>query len=193
VRMWKAYFRKATILGIDLHDKSFHDEPRIKTFQGNQVDRDFLRKVMTEAGPIDIIIDDGSHLNEHVIQSFKILFPLLAANGIYVVEDLQTSYWDRLDGSNWGGSSDLSAPHTSMNFFKSLADGLNYEEFTQRDEPPSYFDQHVISVHFYHNMVFVYKGLNNEGSNMVGSSEVSNKKSASSNSSLPVEPENVAT
>lgn len=171
LRMWKTYFRKANIFGIDLHDKSFHDEPRIKTFQGSQVDEDFLRKLMAKIGPVDIIIDDGSHMNEHVIESFKILFPLLAPNGIYAVEDLQTSYWDQINGTNWGGSSDLSAPHTSMNFFKSLADGLNYEEFTQRDERPGYFDRHVISVHFYHNMVFVYKGLNDEGSNFLGPSQ----------------------
>ena len=168
LRMWKAYFPKSNILGIDIYDKSYHDENRIKTFIGSQVDEDFLRRVAAEIGTIDIIIDDGSHYNDHVIKTFKILFPLLNPNGIYVVEDLQTSYWDEVIGEHWGGSSDLMASHTSMNFFKSLVDGLNYEEFTFDEYTPTYFDRHIISMHFYHNLLFIYKGQNNEGSNILG-------------------------
>jgi hypothetical protein len=98
------------------------------------------------------------------------LFPLLAPRGIYVVEDLQTSYWGpdaRLIG-NWGGSSDLNAPHTSMNFLKSLTDCLNYEEFAIEGYEPSYFDRHIVATHFYHNLAFIQKGTNDEGSNMLG-------------------------
>ena len=121
-----------------------------------------------EIGTIDIVIDDGSHYNEHVIKTFKVLFPLLGPRGIYAVEDTQTSYWSEVAGEPWGGSSDLSAPFTTMNFFKSLVDGLNFEEFTLPDYRPTYFDRHIVSMHFYHNLVFVYKGLNNEGSPMLG-------------------------
>jgi hypothetical protein len=164
LRMWKAYFPRARVFGIDIYDKAAHDERRIKTFQGSQVDEAFLHRVANEIGTIDIVIDDGSHHNEHVIETFRILFPLLSPNGIYVVEDLQTSYWD--DG-NWGGSKDLAAPHTSMNFFKCLADGLNYEEYRVAGYVPSYYDRHVVGVQFYHNLVFVSKGANQEGSNTV--------------------------
>ena len=167
LRMWRAYFPKSCIFGIDIYDKSFHDGHRIKTFRGSQVDEEFLRKVAEEIGTIDIIIDDGSHLNEHVITTFKILFPLMSSNGIYAVEDLQTSYWDNVIGQSWGGSKDLTASHTSMNFFKSLIDGLNYKEFTLDKYAPNYFDKHIISMHFYHNLAFIYKGLNNEDSNML--------------------------
>jgi hypothetical protein len=168
LRMWKAYFSQSHIFGIDIHDKTYHDEQRIKTFKGSQVDEDFLKRVVAEIGTVDIIIDDGSHYNDHIITTFKILFPLLSSNGIYVVEDLQTSYWEKVSGEHWGGSKDLMAPHTCMNFFKSLVDGLNYEEFTIDDYTPTYFDRHIISMHFYHNLVFIYKGQNNEGSNMLG-------------------------
>ena len=167
LRMWKSYFPKSRIFGIDIFDKTHHDERRIKTFQGSQTDTDFLKRVVDEIGRVDIIIDDGSHLNEHVITSFKFLFPLLADKGIYVVEDTQTSYWTNVQGMDYGGSSDLTAPHTSMNYFKSLVDGLNHEEFTSDDYVPTYFDKHITAMHFYHNLVFIYKGLNNEGSNII--------------------------
>src|SRR6478752_173077 len=170
LRMWKAYFPHGRINGIDVVDKRGIEEARIRTFAGSQVDEEFLKAVIAEIGTPDIIIDDGSHMPEHVIHSFHLLFPLLAPNGIYVVEALQTSYWgpdSRITG-NYGGSSDLSAPHTSMNFLKSLADCLNYEEFPLDRYEPSYFDRNIVGVSFYHNLAFIQKGTNDEGSNMLG-------------------------
>jgi len=168
LRMWKAYFKNGEIFGIDIFDKTDHDEKRIKTFKGNQVDREFLKKVVAETGGFDIVIDDGSHYNDHVVDTFNILFPLVKSNGIYVIEDLQTSYWDEMNGKKWGGSNDLKAEYTSMNFLKSLVDGLNYEEFAVDNYVPTYFDKNIISIHFYHNLAFIYKGDNNEGSNKLG-------------------------
>jgi hypothetical protein len=164
LRMWKSYFPNSRVYGLDIHDKQLHDEPRIKTFRGSQSDEAFLRSVAKQIGGIDIIIDDGSHINEHVIKSFSILFPLLNMGGIYAIEDLQTSYWDESFG-HWGGSQDLSAAHTSMNFLKSLTDGLNYQEFINPEYVPSYFDKSISSVHFYHNLAFVYKNHNLEPTN----------------------------
>lgn len=169
LRLWKYYFPNSRVFGIDIYDKSFHNEHRIKTFQGSQVDEEFLNSVISEIGSVDIIIDDGSHLNKHVIRTFELLFPKLSQNGIYVVEDLQTSYWEgEVAGNEWDGSKDLNAPHTSMNFFKRLVDCLNYEEFIFDDYQPSYYEKNIISMHFYHNLLFIYKGSNNEGSNILG-------------------------
>lgn len=160
LRMWRAFFPNSMICGIDLYDKKPHEEKRIRTFRGDQADPAFLKKVVDEMGGVDIVIDDGSHINAHVIQSFQVLFPLLSANGIYIVEDTQTSYWPEFGGN----SEPLQGQATIMGYFKSLTDGLNYEEFAQHGFSPSYFDQHIVGVHFYHNMIFIFKGLNNEAS-----------------------------
>jgi len=142
LRMWKAYFTKGKIFGIDIYDKTYHNEKRIKTFMGSQTDEAFLRNVVAEIGGIDIVIDDGSHYNDHVIKTFKVLFPLLNSTGIYVIEDLQTSYWDEVKGQKWG--------------------------FAVDEYIPTYFDKNITSIHFYHNLAFIYKGINNETSNMLG-------------------------
>jgi hypothetical protein len=153
LRMWKKYFPKGRINAIDLYDKSFLEEKRIRIFQGSQVDQPFLEKVVTETGPLDLIIDDGSHINEHVITSFQVLFPYLKDGGIYVVEDTQTSYWP-----NFGGDSqNLNNPTTMMNYFKSLTDCLNHQEILDPDYTATYFDKKIISMHFYHNLIFIYK------------------------------------
>lgn len=163
LRMWRRYFPNAQIVGVDYFDKSPHAEKRIRIYRGDQSDEPLLRKIVAEVGRPDIIIDDGSHINAHVLKSFEVLFPLLADDGIYVVEDTQTAYWPSV-----GGSSDnlLNAP-TSICLFKKLVDGLNHEEFIKPGYVPSYHDRHITGLHFYHNMVFIQKGRNQEGSNIV--------------------------
>lgn len=161
LRMWRDYFRQASIVGLDFFDKSPHAGERIRVYQGDQSDAALLERISREAGPFDIVVDDGSHENAHVAASFRTLFPLLSPGGLYVVEDVQTSYWPALGGS----ATDFNNPGTTMGFFKSLLDGLNYREIPRPGYSPTYFDQHITSIAFYHNMVFVAKGDNSEESN----------------------------
>ena len=42
LRMWKKYFIKGFIFGIDIYDKSAIEEKRIKTFKCNQTDKIIL-------------------------------------------------------------------------------------------------------------------------------------------------------
>lgn len=158
LRMWKAYFPKANIYAIDIFDKSAIEEPRVKIFKGSQADPEFLAWAAQKIGKLDVIIDDGSHVNEHVLASFHVLFPLLAENGIYAIEDLQTSYWP-----SFGGCEDTNDPRTGMGFVKSLVDGLNWEEFYERKAGA--YDEMITAIHFYHNLAIINKGRNAEGSN----------------------------
>jgi len=160
LRMWKRYFPKSHIYGFDIEEKRHLSERRITIFKGSQADEHFLKDLVAKAGSFDIIIDDGSHINDHVIFSFNFLFPFLSADGIYAIEDTQTSYWPKYGGDSYN----LSRPSTIMGFFKNLADGLNYEEIARNNFSPSYQDKNIKSVHFYHNLVFVYKGQNKDGS-----------------------------
>ena len=163
LRMWKKYFPFGRIYSIDIHDKSKLQENRIKIFKGSQIDINFLNRITNEIGELDIIIDDGSHINEHVIKTFNILFPKIKDGGIYVIEDTQTSYWAEFGGD----SKDLNNSKTMMNYFKSLTDSLNNQEFIIKDYEQTYFDKKIISMHFYHNLIFIYKGNNDEESNIV--------------------------
>jgi methyltransferase family protein len=162
LRLWKAYFPNARIFGLDLFDKRGLEEDRIRIVQGSQDDPSVIESLVAETGPLDIVIDDGSHDNVHVRATFELLFPHLRDGGIYVVEDLQTSYWPK-----FRGSLDPEASTTSMAFFKRLADGLNHAERIEPGYTPTFLDLNVKSLHFYHNMVFVYRGANDEGSNLL--------------------------
>lgn len=153
--MWRTYFSRSRIFGIDIVDKSPHDERRIKTFRGSQDDERFLSEVADRIGRIDLIIDDGSHICSHVIKSFEVLFPRLAPGGLYVVEDTQTSYWH-----NFGGSStDLNRPNTTMNYFRRLLNGVNDAEI--RKVNPGYvlseLEQMLFSISFYEKLIVLKK------------------------------------
>lgn len=160
LRMWKRYFPFGRIYSLDIYDKSFFEERRIKIFQGSQTDVNILKKIIDQIGESDIIIDDGSHINEHVIKTFEVLYPSLKNGGIYVIEDTETSYWP-----DYGGDSEyLDNPSTLMNYFKKLTDCLNHQEFVKTNYKPSYFDKNIYSIQFYHNLIFIFKGSNNESS-----------------------------
>ena len=163
LKMWKTFFRRAQVIGLDIEDKRFLEQDRIKIYVGSQVDADLLHEMNDESGPFRLIVDDGSHRPEHIRRTFEILFPLLELGGFYVIEDTQTSYWP-----NWGGSEDFDDPTTTIALIKSLLDGLHHEEFLPTTEhEPSYSDRHVVAVHAFHNMVIIEKGLNNEKSQWI--------------------------
>lgn len=160
LKMWRRYFRRAEIVGLDIEDKSFLDRPRMTTVKGDQTDVALLREVLDRFGTPLVVIDDGSHRPEDIRTTFDALFPLLPAGAVYAIEDTQTSYWPE-----FGGSEDRRASGTTMDFVKDLVDGLNHEEFLDEDYRPTYTDLHVRAVSCYHNLVVIEKGDNQEGSN----------------------------
>jgi len=100
MQMWRKYFGEdATIYGIDI-------DPACERFNelagqvriGSQIDTAFLDSVVKEMGGVDIILDDGSHRMSHIPITLKFLFPHLSSGGIYMIEDLHTSYWESFDG-----------------------------------------------------------------------------------------------
>ena len=73
VRTFKEYFENATIYGVDIDPKcKEYEEDRIKIFIGNQGDKKFLETLPDD---LDVIIDDGSHQEFHVLTSLHYLFP----------------------------------------------------------------------------------------------------------------------
>ena len=108
LRMWRDYFPRAAVHGFDLSPPIFNAEPRIALHQGDQANRRSLNALLAETGPdFDLIIDDGGHTMEQQQVSFAFLFPLLRPGGLYIIEDLHTSFaqeigWYR-DGRRVGG------------------------------------------------------------------------------------------
>src|SRR5687768_9836169 len=159
--MWAAYFPKGRIYGIDIEDKTALSRGRIKVFQCSQTDRPRLTALCDEIGPFDLVIDDGSHVNPHQIESFRILWPYVKDGGWYVVEDVQTSYWP-----SYGGGAPGSPAYASscMSFFKALADSVNQCEFL--DPPRIQTEPSIGQIAFHHNMIVLRKDESPRTSNV---------------------------
>ena len=153
LRIWREYFTNANICGIDIDKKDFKID-NTEILQGDQSDKNFLKTLIDKYKNFDIIIDDGSHQAKHINTSFKFLFPYLNNNGIYVIEDLQTSYFPRYGGSRIN----LNKKKSSMNFIKSLTDTINYEKNDRPFYKKSDFDGHIKSIYFHQNIAFINKG-----------------------------------
>ncbi|APU16684.1 hypothetical protein UA75_23840 [Actinoalloteichus sp. GBA129-24] len=161
LRMWKHYFPRAVVCGLDIVDKRALAEPRISIFQADQSDRDSLLAVIDEIGRPDVIIDDGSHVSAHIIASFQALFPSLRQDGLYFIEDLQAALWAPVFG---GSEDDLTRPDHAFGFLKQFIDGLHHEEFLGDSRTAVPTDQEVTALHVYHNLAVIEKGRNADGS-----------------------------
>ena len=73
---------------------------RLRTYWGvDQADEATLLKIVDAEfdGPLDLVIDDASHLYEPTRASFETLFPRLATGGLYIIEDWAWEHWEDFD------------------------------------------------------------------------------------------------
>jgi hypothetical protein len=152
LQLWKSYFGPfAQIIRIDINENCReYEEPQIAVRIGDQKDPGFLDDVIKEFGAPDIILDDGSHLMADVTASFRYLYPRVAPDGVYVVEDLHTAYWDEFGGGERRDG-------TFVELSKSLIDELNAYH-TREQVPVSDFTKSTLSMHFYDCMVVFERG-----------------------------------
>lgn len=131
IHMWEEYFYQSNIIGIDILPECKKIEKgriKIEIEIGSQFDGNFLFDVGKKYFEFDMILDDGSHDNEHVIFSFEQLFPYIKPNGVYIIEDVCTSYWEYYGGG-------YGKYQSTMEYFKRLSDDVNFRGLVNYDFP----------------------------------------------------------
>lgn len=114
IRMWLDYFShpNTKVYGVDVNNIDVGvTDSRYRFLCGDQSDVN----VYSGVNDLDIIIDDGSHMCTHQRLTFEILFSRLRSNGMYIVEDVCTSYW------NYFGDS-----FNFLEYTKQYIDTVNY-------------------------------------------------------------------
>ncbi len=93
LRMWRDYFPNAQILGCDILESVLFEEERIKTIYTDQSDPKSLQNLANYTKTfdkyVDLIVDDGSHVIEHMMLSFQILWERIRPGGLYIIEDIR--------------------------------------------------------------------------------------------------------
>jgi len=98
---WRDFFPMAQIVGVDIRpDAKDVETDRIKVEIGDCGNPTFLSQLGVKYAPM-IIIDDASHRWSHQIISFESLFPHVPSGGIYLCEDLGTSFPPASDKKAW--------------------------------------------------------------------------------------------
>ena len=154
LELWRRYLGDdAVIFGVDV-------DPRCTKFDGtagqvrigSQSDRAFLRGVVAEMGGVDVVLDDGSHRAKDQEASFDTLFPLLSSGGMYLVEDLHTSYW----AAEYGGG--YRRPGTFVELAKGLVDGMHGWYYRwPRPARRAWAQEQITGICFYDSIVVIAK------------------------------------
>ena len=170
---WCAWFPFGTIIAGDIEPKQFLAGGRCRIHRIDQSSTADLAALCHQEAPFDIIIDDGSHFSRHQIFTFRVLFDALAEDGIYVIEDVQTSFWPgEVNRTVWDGAilGDPRFRDTCYGWFLDLAALLNHAEFFDHagiDPEKLALARRIRRIGFAHNLIIIWKGVNVESSNYI--------------------------
>jgi hypothetical protein len=125
VDMWKHYFPKSFIYGIDLNIN--YQDPRIKiikTDPSKLSELESLKTIITH--PIYFINDNGRQLPRNQIITFNYLFSnVLKDGGTYIIDDIEVSYWKKGNINGTITECGYSHPESIIEKFKLVLDYVN--------------------------------------------------------------------
>jgi hypothetical protein len=144
VKFWREVFPNAFVYCLDRDIELA--EQGVQVIRADQSSLESLGLAASKIQrPVSVIIDDGSHHPSHQLMTFSEFFPrLLAPNGTYIIEDIETSYWRR--GSIYGYEFNygLNDPWSLVEAFKVAADYVNRRYLSLPDR--SLIEYKMISV-----------------------------------------------
>jgi hypothetical protein len=128
------------------------EEDQISVVIGDQEDRAFLAGLREQIGPADIVIDDGGHTMAQQIATFEEMFPAVRTGGVYLVEDLHTSYWDEYGGG-------YRREGTFIEYAKDLIDQLHGWHRREEPAPVTEFTRQIRGMHVYDSVIVLDKDV----------------------------------
>jgi hypothetical protein len=132
IRTWLAYFTHpyTIIYGTDVAHAAEHlkdiTDPRFRFVMADQGDRPRMSALAFETTPLDIVVDDGCHMASHMKASMECLWPAVASDGLYIIEDC-FALWHKCGASNVDGPAWLGSFIGDVN--------LHGKEFHGRPDP----------------------------------------------------------
>ena len=145
--MWREYFGKdARIIGIDLHPNAKELEKHgFEIYIGSQSDKNFWRNFYTKVGKIDILLDDGGHVNDQQIVTLSESVNNINDDGIIMTEDVHTSYFKKFGNPS---------KYSYINYSKYLIDVVN-SRFPKTEIKKNNFRNKIYSISFYESIVAI--------------------------------------
>ena len=163
LEMYNYYFDgKCKIYGIDI-DPTCSDIPsklgvnNIEITIGDQENRDFWKNYLKDKPKFDIVIEDGGHSMNQQIVTYEEVYDHVSENGVYLCEDLHTSYWPEMNGA-------LNKPGTFIEYSKNFIDMINFyhikEDLKEKKALYEKFRKITNSITYYDSVIVLEKKLN---------------------------------
>jgi len=145
--MWREYFGKdARIIGVDLHHNAKELEKHgFEIYIGSQSDENFWKNFYTKVGKIDILLDDGGHVNDQQIITLSESINNVNDGGIIMTEDVHTSYFKKFGNPS---------KYSYINYSKFLIDIVN-SRFPETEIKKNNFSSKIYSVSFFESIVAI--------------------------------------
>jgi hypothetical protein len=144
---------------------------------GDSANKEFLAGIKAKYPHVDIFLDDGGHTMAQQINAIKEMLPHVQPEGVYICEDLSTSW-----SPKFGGTKNQDARHTEtflqgtmVGFIHQTMDWFQFgwipgSEMKWRDLPDNFFGeehkdfwriipQQVKHIHYYNMFVVYEKGI----------------------------------
>jgi hypothetical protein len=101
IQLWRDYFPNAQIYGVDICSLDFIKKSSIKNDHNislftntNGYDDTFIQTSFVNKNiKFDMVLDDGPHSLQSIIDFINKYLPLLSENGILIIEDVQDFQW----------------------------------------------------------------------------------------------------
>jgi hypothetical protein len=152
LNMWRDYFgTEAKIYAIDINPncKQF-ESPNTEIFIGSQDDREFLQYIKTQVPKFDILIDDGGHTMNQQIVTFEELYDHVKEDGLYLCEDLHTSYWPEYGGG-------YKNKNSFIEYSKNFIDYINAWHVSNRKLKVNELTKSAYGLHYYDSILLIEK------------------------------------
>ena len=152
LELWRKYFgENCEIIAIDINPQCKRFENSFtKIFIGSQEDKAFLQNLKKQIPKVDILIDDGGHMMNHLRVTFDELYDWVAEDGVYLAEYLHTCYWPDFEGG-------FRRSNSFIEYTKDLIDQLNAWHSQQKRFKISEFTRTTHSMHYYDSIVVFEK------------------------------------
>lgn len=152
LQMWRHYFGpQAQIIGVDIDPAcAALAEPGIDIVIGDQEDPELHRQLREKYGDFDLIIDDGGHTMRQLTVTFLEMYPALKPGGIYLAEDLHSSYLSQYDGG-------CRKPGTFIELSKTFIDQLYAWYATDGSIKHDYITLTTYGIFYYDSILVVEK------------------------------------
>lgn len=87
MKMWREYFSNARVIGVDVWNGSgeYIKDLNIEFICADATSKEFADQITFG---LDIVCDDGSHMQSDIESTYELLAPKMNKGGLYIIEDL---------------------------------------------------------------------------------------------------------